>query len=283
MSALYLNAMGPPEPAVLAEIAAHGFDGIRCDLLSPEDVAPALWRLSQATSRLGALWLLPLRPQHQETLDIALRLGQALPAALSAQPGRNHFVEIGNEPDLDPYFRSRPFEAGRVMALAGGIVHGLTGVPVVTGGISNLRSKPLRYLEALLEAGSFGRHWVIGFHRYQTEWPAEKPLPGYFSREEELEALRQVIGHRSAWCTEVGWHTGPQRRNLRGWFRRVQWRDDQVAQHLSDELAIQRRAGIPLTVIYQVSDGPREDPIDRFGRRRLDGTWKPDLRRSAFL
>lgn len=213
------------------------------------------------------------RTEPHELADLARRVVRA-----AGEAGVSDcWIEVGNEPDLaHADYRTRPQDFAVAIQQTHAAVRAAGfGGPVVSGGISNLSRSSLRYLERMLEAG-LPPDVLLGFHRYPKGTSPREPQEGFGSRDEEWRALQRLAGGRMVACTEVGHHTAPRRYRMWGLIpatRRVS--DEEAAGHLLYDLCFFRERGCVLAVVYQLNDGPSDTPVNRYGIRRRDGTWKP--------
>ena len=90
---------------------------------------------------------------------------------------------------------------------------------------------------------------------------------------EEVTALRDIIGNAVVSVTEFGYHTGARKK----WgFWSTRWSDVQCAAFAKREWQFwAQQTGVESAYIYQLNDGPTNTTLDRYGIRRLDGSWKP--------
>jgi hypothetical protein len=142
------------------------------------------------------------------------------------------------------------------------------------GGVSNTTASKLRWLRSVVVA--LPSDVGVTLHRYPKngEGPAA-PQDGFRARADEFRAIRSLVGQRPWGCSEHGHHTGPQSKGWWLWRRTWRWTDGQVADFGRQEMKLWRDAGASFAVWYQLNDGVGADPLDRFGIRRLDGSWKP--------
>ena len=208
----------------------------------------------------------------QEVLDARLRpLGIIRPeqAAWFADLTPAVDLELLNEPDLagwaPAHYRVAVETAWR--ALEGR--HRLWA-----GSVSNCTHGTLGWLMNVVQGLPAGVGVTV--HRYPKNggWPDE-PQAGFRSREDELARIVAIMGARPWGCSEFGYHTGPQARGWWLWRRTWRWTDLEVARFVREDWGRWAIAGAAFAVLYQVQDGPGADPIDQFGIRRRDGTWKP--------
>ena len=194
-------------------------------------------------------------------------------AALGVDP----IVEVGNEPDIGhPRYASSPGDFAAAVSLTHAAMRqaGFRGA-VVSGGISNLSRERLDYLEAVVRAG-IPSDVILGFHRYPHGLSAQVPHPGFANREAEWQRLLEIAGSRDVACTEVGHHTGPRGRRRFGLFgRRHRLTADQASRDLLFDLEFFAERGCLLTTVYQLNDGVRDTPVDRYGIREASGRVKP--------
>ena len=230
-----------------------GFRGIRFDLKSHEDVSASCERL--ASHGLSGIMLIngdKMQMSLEQTVDLA--------AWAAGTAAGDIAIEIGNEPDISPTYEGDHDGFGRMVNAAAMAVKGRC--TVISGGIFNTGRAGLEYLREALE-------WIdptvhVGVHSYrQTTSPYEAKKP-FKSRTDEWRAIREVARGRPVWCTETGWHTA---QFPTGWFglRKKHWTNNEVLAFLNMELQIQSQGGAKACVVYQWTDGPTEEGIDRFG------------------
>lgn len=177
----------------------------------------------------------------------------------------DYALEIGNEPDIaHEGYSERPQDFAEAIRQCDDAARaaGFFGT-IISGGISNLNDRGFDYLAALPPFGG-----TIGIHRYPET--GRGPLIAhdrYHSREAEWVALRTIVGESPLACTEFGYHTAAA--------RPFTLTDHVVAGSVLWDLAFFQAHDVSLACVYQLNDGPTEHYIDRYGIRRLDGTWKP--------
>jgi hypothetical protein len=193
---------------------------------------------------------------------------QALPAGTE--------VEVWNEPDIAT---DRKMTPAQYIAEASAVVdeaQRLNLGRVWIGAVSNLNRRGLDYLHAV-----FGVPWPeqVGctVHRYPNGGYDERvnvPHAGFRSRHDEIAEMRSAIGRRPWAVSELGYHTAAR---SKGWwiFRKSRrWSDREVVINLYGEAEFFAESGAEFLTVYQINDGPDETPINRYGRRRFDGSWK---------
>jgi hypothetical protein len=247
----------------LRTIRDLGFRGIRFDVQNAIDVEPSCEKLLEFD--LEGLVLInggsmPL--SYDETVDLADRA-----AGLAA--GTIVF-EIGNEPDISPTYE-RDWDGFGVLVNAAAKVIAAR-FPVVSGGLFSTEARGLEYL-------AYAMRWMdpgiaIGIHSYRQNGTPQRPHFPWRSRDGEMLMVKALASPRPVWVTEMGWHTAPFPVGLFGW-RAKYWTDEQVLRFLAQELHLQKQHGTDVTVVYQWTDGPTEEGIDRFGLIRTDGSLKP--------
>ena len=189
-------------------------------------------------------------------------------------------VEYWNEPDIatDGVIPPATYAAEAVRFIAA--AHRVGAYPWI-GSISNLNRRGFGWLRAMILAlPPIDQPYGITVHRYPNGRSWRDPHDSFASREAEVAALTAIIGTTRPWAvSEFGYHTAPQRRVrwLPFWWPRNTWHwsDARVLELVSAELFFWRQAGAQFAVCYQVTDGPSEAAIDRYGVLRLDGTLKP--------
>lgn len=248
-------------------LADLGFDGIRTDVRRPGDAAALVANVTAAGK--DAIFI-----ADDKDPDECLEIVEALAVAI----GRDKrdclmAVEVGNEPDRS-HWKPDPDGFGQLVAQAYDIVRRLSpDTRVVSGGIASLSPEALGWLERALVY--IPQAVAVGFHPYRDGGP-RVPRPGYKSRTEEMAALSRLAGDHMLWCTEIGWHTAPRRRDFPLCFTSTKLSDGEVAAYLREELRIEYQFGAEVCCIFQIQDGPSPTEYEhRFGIRRTDGTLKP--------
>lgn len=263
---------GASMAADVPAIASYGFTVVRQDLYAVDHAAvPALVAECVGMS-VRPLFLVGggsiARPDGSgrlEPSELAAMTTTVVQAADEAGLER-YALEIGNEPDIaHPDYAEQPTEFAGAVALCTQAARdlGFAG-PVISGGISNLNRRGLRYLTRMMAADVLPPDVTIGFHRYPESGRGPlAPHQGFRSREDEWETLQRIVAGRPVTCTEFGYHTADVL-------------DDQgVAQATLWDLHFYEERGVPLAVVYQLNDGPGTSWMDRYGMRRTDGSWKP--------
>ncbi|HEX6211298.1 MAG TPA: hypothetical protein VF136_11010 [Methylomirabilota bacterium] len=290
---LGLNAgFGAPLGAELELIHGLGFAFVRQDLRA--DASDAVIRRILADHRRSPVGLLALlaggeisHPSGRRVEPHELAAHGARVVRLAAEAGVwRLMIEVGNEPDIGHVdYRERPQDfAVAVRYTVEAVRQAGYGGVVISGGISNLSPRALRYLERMCDAG-LPDGVAVGFHRYPRGMGPRTPQRGFRSREAEWEALGRVAAGRPVACTELGHHTAPRPTRFLGIFpvrRRVS--DQAVADHMEYDLRFFAERGCLLTAVFQWNDGPRPDlHVDRYGLRRRDGSLKPVAARIAAI
>jgi hypothetical protein len=250
---------GDPLGGVPRDLRALGFGMVRLDMQNV--LSPALFRtLVAEVTNAGMTPLCILSPE---------RMG-VIPDNLTGLD-----IEVLNEPDLQGLTPLRYVENVRaVQAYAAGRHR------IWAGGVSNLTTRKVKWLREVVmrlspEVG-------VTVHRYPKNGePPRTAQDGFRTREEEMAAVRSIVGTRPWGCSECGYHTGPQSKGWWFWRRTWRWTDAQIGVFGLEEMRYWRNAGAAFAVWYQLNDGTSADPIDRFGIRRLDGGWKPVARTLA--
>jgi len=244
-------------------LADMGWNAARRDVTSATEARAVI--LQHAAVGMGLNLLVNLPP----SLVVPVAVNVAMEAH-DAGSRRRIAVEIGNEWDID----YSPSEASDAWSRVASMTSGLD-ITLVTGGISSLSDTALDWLARALPKPPWWQDLVCGFHAYNGNQPINPT-----TRRSELSKLHETIGFRSAWNTETGWHQASKSKDFPlCWQKKPGLSEDQVLGNLSTDVAIHLEAGIMVYTVYQLNDGPRDTPIDRFGIRAYDGRWK----RQAFL
>jgi hypothetical protein len=249
--------------AQLQQIKDMGFVGIRFDVLHAGEVEPSCEKLIE--HELEGLMLInggsmPL--SHEQTVNLADDCASLAAGAVA--------FEIGNEPDISGKYEKDWDGFGRLVNSCAMAINGR--FPVVSGGLFSTSTDGLEYL-------GYALRWmdptvICGIHSYRQDGTPGKPHRRFRTRDAELQAIKQTANPRPVWCTEMGWHTASFDHGLFNW-REKNWTDEEVLMFLVRELRLQATHGTEVTVVYQRTDGPTEEGIDRFGMVRTDGTLKP--------
>lgn len=258
--------------ADFAGIANHGFAVVRQDLFA--ETADIRGLVNECVDA-------PCRPvflvgggkienedtgERLEPFELAAMTTEVVQAAAYVDLD-DYALEIGNEPDLAvPGYSEHPedfAEAVRACHFAARAA-GFQG-PVISGGISNLNTRGLKYLKRMIASGNLPEDdLVIGFHRYpESNRGPLAPHQWFTSREDEWDTLVDITRAYRLACTEFGYHTADI------------LNDQQVAASVIWDLNFYAARAVLLATVYQLNDGPGSTWIDRYGVRRTDGSWKP--------
>jgi len=266
---VFLNAgFGEPLPELdRSWIRGREFHGVR------SDYGPRV---------LEALYFTPFQPliiasdrerSHEYVSDrvaAVCREARSL-GYLHHRPYPTPVIEPMNEPDLDPYWASRPAALADLVweCWQTASKRRFSGIRIVAPGISNLNERGLNYLERMMAAG-IPDDVAIGFHRYPPGNDATEPHDGFKDRWAEVAELRRLAGKRKLWLTETGWTAGPRKHygfpNCL-WGKNRWLSEQEVADRVVTELRFWARVpNLEAAVVYQINDGPnRNDPEDNYG------------------
>lgn len=271
-----LNAgFGEPLASEMQGIASHGFTLVRQDVYAKSSELNVELVREFVNAPLTALFL--IGGGKIQVSDGSRRIEPHELAAMTkavVECARdvgltNYALEIGNEPDIaHEGYAEHPADFAEAIRQCHEAARGAGFFgTIISGGISNLNDRGFSYLDRMLDAHDFPDA-VIGVHRYPEE--GRGPLAAhdrYHSREAEWVALRTIVGESPLACTEFGYHTAAA--------RPFTLTDHVVAGSVLWDLAFYQAHDVSLACVYQLNDGPTEHYIDRYGIRRLDGTWKP--------
>lgn len=251
---------GYHNPEVLAEIAAKGFNLLRIGLHMGDTPASVV----EAVRASGFQALVIVRDAGQ-----VRELGSLLAGA---------DVELWNEPDGAVDGKIAPSDyAARVPDFVAAATE--VGATPWIAAVSNLHRAGLAWLKQMFASLPPGIDCGVTIHRYPAGRSWDTPHEGFGSRDEEIAALREIIGGRRWACSEFGYHTASQirtrllPRNFPG--NEWRWTDEEAATHVRQEWRFWAEHGAEFAVLYQIIDGQTDTREDRFGIRRLDGSYKP--------
>jgi hypothetical protein len=185
--------------------------------------------------------------------------------------------ELRNEPDIEG---PNPTAYAALMRECADVSDG-ANARLFVGCVSNPHERGRKYLQAIRPTldtlpPSVGVTW----HRYphwKTGTTFEAPHEGFRSRDDEVAYIRRLTGGRAWGISEFGYSTAER---VSPWWqfwrrRRERWTDIDVAELTRREFEFWRRHGAAFSVLYQISDAPGDERLNRYGIRRVDGTWKP--------
>ena len=269
MTRCFLNAgfSNPIGTDVLYELSLRGWTGVRQDVPAAVTVAAIVPEL--VTVGMGAILVLGPEVWHSP-MEV-----RKVVAGCRALGLRDVAYEVGNELDnMDPrVYAQALYSAERAAREVD------AGVRVMTAGTRNVSQDAVRWLAQVIGTGLVSDLAMVAVHTYRGQHDPDEPLPGYSSRLHEWSEVARAAGGRR-WClTEIGWTTART-----SWWPCVRpLSEGQVAQYLRREVQIAAQAGCEYAVAYQLQDGAGRGPLDHFGIRRRDGTWKPsaDVARGA--
>lgn len=274
---LLLNAgFGDPLGTELfGELRRLGFDGIRQDVLRLDRVEELV---RDAAAGAGDAWqpfVIFVVEWGAVTAELAVAVAQFAHGRIP-----EFAIEVGNELNIpDPNTGRAPVKPtvyGHAFNEIRDAIHLIDPtIHVVTAGISSLSKDSQRWLAAAPILGPA----VIGYHDYRTDDDPrpEAPQKGFGSRDMEFDNLRRLAGPRPIWNTEVGWHTAVRKRGLWG-MKKYRVSDTEAASYLVREADLTRKRGSDVMVVYQLNDGPKDEPLHRYGIRDFAGNWKPQAR-----
>lgn len=189
-------------------------------------------------------------------------------------------VEVQNEPDIGTDNNGVPMAPSayaamvfEVKAWANARRAAGQAIRVWAGAVSNLHARGFSFLRAAIPLLPDGVG--ISAHWYAPAGTDMRAGHDHLSRQQEVDTLKALAGDRPWAITESGWHTAQQ---SKGWWifkRRWRWTDAQVAACVAVETEFWRAQGASLFVLYQLNDGLNDTPLERYGVRRVDGSWKP--------
>ncbi len=283
MTVLGINAgFGDPIAGEFPFFERIGVAAVRQDLFAHGDTAPIEALVAEFSNRptraifmlAGGKMQVADGSNRIEPHVLAARARRVVEAA-RAVGLQQYSLEVGNEPDIahDGY-ASRPQDLAEAIRQVHAVVRplGFEG-DLITGGVSNLNERGLKYLQSMLAAPSVPADVVVGFHRYPEAGRGSRaPHRGFESREEEFEALASLTSGRRVACTEFGYHTAEDRMGVFGNRRRS---ESEVAESVQWDLDFFAQRGVLLAALYQLNDGARDVAEERYGIRRADGTLKP--------
>ncbi len=244
------------EGVPLAELKSMGWRGARRDVRTPAEAAYVL--NEHQVAGMDALLLVNAPPA--EAVRLAVAICGIYPLTRFQMP---FAIEVGNEWDqsVDPDEAGAAWEEVARRAPA--------GVTIVTAGITSLSSDSLAWLRKAMPALPWLSTMVCGFHAYTSAILNEG------NRRAELQQLRSIIGDRRAWNTETGWHMASKAKPFPlCWSRAPGLSEEQVLANLTADVRIHAEYGVETYTVYQLNDGPRDTPEDRYGIRTMDGRWK---------
>lgn len=245
-----INAgFGDPIAHDVNSLIRQGFSEIRQDLQYIKDADVLQARLEELRfSAIRPLWI--MRPDQVSQARACER------------------VELLNEPNLH---KVTPQGYAQDWNLHGAPAQ-QRGVIVFAGSISNLTRDVLSWWQQSWKLMDI-KPTHVSVHRYPRDAGFSQPHQGFGSRQEEVTALRDIIGNAVVSVTEFGYHTGARKK----WgFWSTRWSDIQCAAFAKREWQFwAQQTGVESAYIYQLNDGPTNTTLDRYGIRRLDGSWKP--------
>jgi hypothetical protein len=175
-------------------------------------------------------------------------------------------VEHRNEPDLEGPPVAEYVEG--VKACVDIVVNHRPDLKLWVGCVSNLNERGFDYLRGIPWA-SIPSRVGCSFHRYPDNrgFHHSHMADGFlrkrpWTREREINELKRIVGARPIGCSEVGYNT-------------QDFTEEQAAENFALELALFERMGLDFAIAYQINDGAGPGALNRYGFRRIDGSWKP--------
>jgi hypothetical protein len=161
--------------------------------------------------------------------------------------------ELRNEPDLEG---PSPADYRQLMIAAARATQDI-GARLYVGAVSNLNDRGFAYLHAIRP---FPEGVRVSVHRY-GDGTFDDPHSGFANRENEVRWLQAAIGDLPFAVTEFGYPDGDMS-------------EEEAARRIRVEFEFWAGKA-DFACLYQLNDGPRNFAIDKFGIRRIDGSWKP--------
>lgn len=144
-------------------------------------------------------------------------------------------------------------------------------IQVYVGSLSNLTYPVLDWFRAAWRQMTTPPS-LVSIHRYPTDDGPHAPHAGFWSRLDEVAALRSIIGQTPFDVTEFGYHTA-RRWRWKVWPTR--WSEAQTAAFVGYEWDFWSSVGVSRAYLYQLNNGRGTSHLDHYGIRRVDGTLKP--------
>ncbi len=266
---------------LLSTLVDLGVETIRVDLPDDGALAPIVGDFIDAPIR--PMFLLHAASRHEALAD----------AALEALGSDGYDLEVFNEPTGSRGPQTGPGDMVTWADYIEGILavrhdaraRGFTG-RIYAGAPANIGPDWWGWLDDTMQRVPLDVD--LAFHRYsyKTQDDPARPWPPFASRLDELDALHRIANGRAVACTELGYHTAPERI---GWWDAwrdyhrvgpfdVQLSDEDVLAHLVADLRLAALGGLAAVYVYSLNDGPGAGYSDRWGIRYANGTWKPAAR-----
>lgn len=182
-------------------------------------------------------------------------------------------IELLNEPNLNLV---HPYDCNEFVLDAHNILkaNNFAG-DILAGAVCDLRPRSIDYLR---DAGV--RNWpediIISYHRYPQIQTNVKASQVGLDRAEEFNNFLKVIGNHNYACTEHGFHYETIRPY---WFwpfiTRPAIDEASAAWEYNNDMYILFNQGNKYAMLYQYTDGPTDTGINRFGIKKMDGTYRP--------
>lgn len=184
-------------------------------------------------------------------------------------------AELLNEPNLTGWTPERYAQEWNQYAPAalerGVILYGMS--------VSNLNRECLQFVKTAYALMNV-KPTHVSVHRYPNDKGLTDPIKGYQTphkgfrnREEEVDALRQIIGGATIAVTEFGYHTAGRKK----WeFFKIRWSDSDVATMVYLEWQFWKSQNVDSAYIYQLNDAADSNSWEQFGMRdQPSGAHKP--------
>jgi hypothetical protein len=275
------NPGGIPIGADLLSVLRDlGVQALRCDVPAEGDLSPHV--LPYVGSGIRPLFLLHNPARHQPLADVALvELGQdGYDLEMFNEPSGVNGPQIGPS-DMVTF---EQYLEGILAVHHDARARGFFGA-IYAGAPGNIGPDWWPWLERTMQMTPSDVD--LAFHRYsyKTQDDRTRPWPNFESRIAELDNLCRIAGAaRRIACTEFGYHTAPEQVGWRDALRQgrfpytTQLTDDEVLSNLIADFRLYEHGLITDAFVYNINDGPNNTAGERWGIRRVDGSFKPAAR-----
>ncbi len=278
---IYLNVDFKDEvdKGLLAILAQElTFDGIRLDVRTEDKLDISDLLISCQAVGLKVILLIPNDIEY-ENREILLSEISSLTEIIynTSVPLDNVAIELINEPEIfGDYWKNKPEQLGHIVNECIDIIRQkLYTVTVLLPAIANLGSNNIKYLKGMFSTLDLTKAFTVSVHRYPANlhhWDSvHRP---FGTRDQEVEALKSVIGSRKFWMTEVGCTQNYKKKKFLC-PKTINISEEEQTDYCRKETVYWKNKFVPAMVWYQINDGPdNEEKEDGFGIRKFDNTPK---------
>lgn len=254
------------------------FDGIRVPVRSNLNTLRLLSSCKENFLKLILLVPDEERSSNQEE-DLINEVNDLVGTILNSNyPRLDLSIEIVNEPQVfNEFWQVNPEQLGHAFNRCIDILRTIfPSMEILSPSIKNLGTEDINYLRRMYSTIDLSKNFIVSVHRYSAnlgDW--ETPHNNYSTRDQEIEALQDIIKSRKYMITETGCSQNYRQDRFLICDKIINLSEKDQTDYLEKEINYWKEKSVETMVWYQINDGPdRKEKEDGFGIRRFDLTPK---------